>query len=243
MRIFQSFSKLHVILIPVIYLFSFLQASAEETGLMLCTAGEQSNSSYIVFQPDLLNKEKECDGRDQSLVAGKKQMTMHGLCAPVNIACLSELTPGFEQTISHLKSLTESGQPTPKAIMPLARSAGIRERAIPALVTFLIASQLYLYWYSSTAAFYDTLAVSLAAAGVVFIFPNIAFYPSHAWYFVQAWLNPSEDESQTPTTAQSQTPRGAENYGSSSNTVFGKSSSSGVQVENFHGNMHKLKFQ
>ena len=237
MASFQYFGKLRAGLMCVLCFFSTLQAEAEESGLMLCTDINQNSDSYsyIVFLPELLTTQEQCDDENKKPVATDSNLrTSYGQCLSVNVSCLAELSGGFEQSIDQIKFLSESGQVSPVVIIPIAKNAGIRHRAGVAALTFLIVSQIYLM-FNSGAELNDALALSLLAAGFTFLFPGT---PAYLWSLVSAWIpGTSQRQAQTPDFY-----RRTENYGSSSNTYTGSSRENNLERINLGRNIHKFKF-
>ena len=237
MRIFRYLCRSYIALMYVLCCLNALPVSAEESGLMLCTDNIKKSGSYIVFQPDLLDTQRPCDDNNKwQVTAGSNLTTLYGQCSSVNIACLAELSPGFEQTINQIQLLDESGQVPPVTLIPMARNAGVMQRAGAATLAFLISSQIYQFLYSGS-GFYDTLTLSLLAAGLAFLFPQA---PAYLWSF----LGQQEADMSTNPAHASDTPLGTENYGGSSNTYFGEpAKDGGKRLSKVGGNVHKLSDQ
>lgn len=239
MTIFKYFRRLCAVLFNVACLFPPLFVNAEETGLMLCPAQNEKNSSYIVLQPDLLDTQKQCDAQNkQQAITGANITTPYGQCSPINTACLADMSPGFSQNMQQIQALGENGQASSVIMIPMAKNVGVAQRVGVGTLSFLVVSQTYLFLYSG-AGFLDTLALSLLAGGFGYLCPSA---PAALWSLIGSWVPEMLTADPQDQASKSKYPLGNENYGSSSNTLYGERKPDGPKPVRWGGNMHKLNY-
>lgn len=213
------------------------KAAEAEGGLMLCTDSKSESRSKLVIRPDLMAAQKPCDGRGiWEQVTDSNLTTIYGQCSSINIACLVESSPGFERTIEQITALNETGQVSPVIMVPMAANNAVQQRVGVSVFAFVLVSQIYLYSYAG-AGLYDTLALSLLAAGFSYVQPQIL---TNLWFMINSWIPDifRDKEPSEPSAGN----RATENYGSSSNTLYGSAKKDQLKRVSFGKNMHKLNY-